>query len=99
MGPRIRGFRSASGNDCSRLRMTPSASYGFLTADIMIWICLVRPRRQRLSSTALSFGLKTWPALLVGGLVFAALPGPAHAARSEEHTSELQSPDHLVCRL
>src|SRR5258708_11089198 len=27
--------------------------------------------------------------------------GAAHrgAARSEEHTSELQSPDHLVCRL
>src|SRR5207244_12746999 len=27
--------------------------------------------------------------------------GPAvrHAGRSEEHTSELQSPDHLVCRL
>src|SRR5258708_21643917 len=28
--------------------------------------------------------------------------GPAlrgHACRSEEHTSELQSPDHLVCRL
>src|SRR5947208_10304356 len=23
----------------------------------------------------------------------------ANAARSEEHTSELQSPDHLVCRL
>src|SRR5258708_18069280 len=22
-----------------------------------------------------------------------------HSARSEEHTSELQSPDHLVCRL
>src|SRR5258708_22850118 len=22
-----------------------------------------------------------------------------HVARSEEHTSELQSPDHLVCRL
>src|SRR5215216_7574644 len=30
-------------------------------------------------------------------------PGPqrgmARPARSEEHTSELQSPDHLVCRL
>src|SRR5258708_8745116 len=31
-------------------------------------------------------------------------PGPwsaarAHPPRSEEHTSELQSPDHLVCRL
>src|SRR5438552_14851887 len=24
---------------------------------------------------------------------------PAFAVRSEEHTSELQSPDHLVCRL
>src|SRR5258708_40326906 len=28
----------------------------------------------------------------------APLPPPA-PARSEEHTSELQSPDHLVCRL
>src|SRR5207244_7136157 len=25
--------------------------------------------------------------------------GLSHAARSEEHTSELQSPDYLVCRL
>src|SRR5258708_20098825 len=24
---------------------------------------------------------------------------PGYAIRSEEHTSELQSPDHLVCRL
>src|SRR5438552_5616091 len=27
------------------------------------------------------------------------LPWPRGAGRSEEHTSELQSPDHLVCRL
>src|SRR5258708_30043916 len=26
-------------------------------------------------------------------------PGEAIETRSEEHTSELQSPDHLVCRL
>src|SRR5258708_26831962 len=26
-------------------------------------------------------------------------PAPPFADRSEEHTSELQSPDHLVCRL
>src|SRR5258708_14482953 len=26
-------------------------------------------------------------------------PVPAYHTRSEEHTSELQSPDHLVCRL
>src|SRR5258708_8361732 len=29
----------------------------------------------------------------------AALEGAQACARSEEHTSELQSPDHLVCRL
>src|SRR5258708_9282370 len=27
------------------------------------------------------------------------VPDPARVRRSEEHTSELQSPDHLVCRL
>src|SRR5438552_12372548 len=27
------------------------------------------------------------------------LMGAEYAGRSEEHTSELQSPDHLVCRL
>src|SRR5258708_18429207 len=26
-------------------------------------------------------------------------PAPSRFSRSEEHTSELQSPDHLVCRL
>src|SRR5690348_18072516 len=39
-----------------------------------------------------------------GGLVVEAVGGGEHedghaAARSEEHTSELQSPVHLVCRL
>src|SRR5258708_16288615 len=29
----------------------------------------------------------------------AKLPSPQWIDRSEEHTSELQSPDHLVCRL
>src|SRR5258708_10854983 len=33
----------------------------------------------------------------VGGLL--GCEAVAKAARSEEHTSELQSPDHLVCRL
>src|SRR5258708_16453733 len=30
---------------------------------------------------------------------FADVVHPADIGRSEEHTSELQSPDHLVCRL
>src|SRR5258708_27365911 len=39
---------------------------------------------------------------LVRRLRFTGLPNEAQcgqAIRSEEHTSELQSPDHLVCRL
>src|SRR5258708_23450196 len=48
-----------------------------------------------------------WPAglwMLRPGLVLIAkrkmtLAGGQRALRSEEHTSELQSPDHLVCRL
>src|SRR5947208_9947478 len=45
-------------------------------------------------------------ALGVNAVVFAVgtslgptLGGPGSCRRSEEHTSELQSPDHLVCRL
>src|SRR3712207_6927643 len=37
-----------------------------------------------------------WERLLMGG-AFAGFPG--HAWRSEEHTSELQSRQYLVCRL
>src|SRR5258708_14210466 len=33
------------------------------------------------------------------GEVPTTFPGMAKMMRSEEHTSELQSPDHLVCRL
>src|SRR5438552_7854068 len=35
---------------------------------------------------------------LLNGLRNLSLSAPARMSRSEEHTSELQSPDHLVCR-
>src|SRR5258708_25607728 len=35
----------------------------------------------------------------VGGMLMAITVMPLTFHRSEEHTSELQSPDHLVCRL
>src|SRR5207244_13467210 len=44
---------------------------------------VLSPTLQRLSSTQ----------------AFANTLPPNNAPRSEEHTSELQSPDHLVCRL
>src|SRR5438552_13775837 len=48
----------------------------------------------RLGWTAQNYG----PQEEGGGLNYAAQP-KRRINRSEEHTSELQSPDHLVCRL
>src|SRR5258708_27786697 len=46
--------------------------------------------------TSASFGLS----FLLDSFLFGwVLRGRAAVTRSEEHTSELQSPDHLVCRL
>src|SRR5947208_9274025 len=41
-----------------------------------------------------------YPSAAVGDFVNVVVKkGPGELRRSEEHTSELQSPDHLVCRL
>src|SRR5258708_17493000 len=42
---------------------------------------------------------KRTPALALSHAAGGALADASSARRSEEHTSELQSPDHLVCRL
>src|SRR5438552_7653787 len=44
----------------------------------------------------------TWPAIAWRSTTSATtstISAPISSTRSEEHTSELQSPDHLVCRL
>src|SRR5438552_6751351 len=47
----------------------------------------------------------SWRSVCAGSMVMTRAPGMALAIaatvskKSEEHTSELQSPDHLVCRL
>src|SRR5258708_20298101 len=51
------------------------------TTTITIWVGLVLARGQN------------WGALAVSGTLIASAP---QFCRSEEHTSELQSPDHLV---
>src|SRR5947208_5870632 len=53
-------------------------------------------------SAYLSYNVTTgWTAMMpVRALMrMQALASPERTDRSEEHTSELQSPDHLVCRL
>src|SRR5258708_14387297 len=42
---------------------------------------------------------RRYAASIPAGIAIAAQTISATKARSEEHTSELQSPDHLVCRL
>src|SRR5258708_20450617 len=64
-----------------------------------------RPPRSTLFPYTTLF--RSPPAGATPGAQFRPAPGPRHtrgfhnrgSRRSEEHTSELQSPDHLVCRL
>src|SRR5438876_6281948 len=63
----------------------------------------ISPRRPGSSRCARGLRLRSRrhePGLPASDLVQALQPAASHAApRSEEHTSELQSPVHLVCRL
>src|SRR5262245_65236429 len=45
------------------------------------------------------FGIGIWLSAVIGMTLKLALPGRFDRLRSEEHTSELQSLRHLVCRL
>src|SRR5258708_8364485 len=47
----------------------------------------------------LSFGSRSAPRFMGCSRDALRLPKDSPQTRSEEHTSELQSPDHLVCRL
>src|SRR5258708_31652384 len=55
--------------------------------------------QQRGQAEALAAGLGSRAAGVYAEAVMHVPVETARAARSEEHTSELQSPDHLVCRL
>src|SRR5207244_11696060 len=56
------------------------------------------PGRDRAPASLLRDGRRARRTVSTRGIGPAAAPR-AHCSRSEEHTSELQSPDHLVCRL
>src|SRR5258708_17653218 len=67
---------------------------------LFFFLMIRRPPRSTLFPYTTLFRSR----IRVGGLVLLAFESGEPAlefaqARSEEHTSELQSPDHLVCRL
>src|SRR5258708_29667666 len=59
--------------------------------DNIYFLSLGRPERPRFADSDVCRSRRIW-AVLAG-------PRRENICRSEEHTSELQSPDHLVCRL
>src|SRR5258708_29128847 len=71
---------------------------------LFFFLMIRRPPRSTLFPYTTLFRSAYTTSVLVAGNVtpplpvFVALPVAA-CVRSEEHTSELQSPDHLVCRL
>src|SRR5258708_23123771 len=77
-----------------------SCSSKLIRPFLQTWGCLPPPRSRE----------ARWPALVAPGSAAGCGSGacdstvsppviPGDDKRSEEHTSELQSPDHLVCRL
>src|SRR5258708_24556256 len=57
------------------------------------------PYPSRLSSASTPRSLRLFTPSLEGRVIVCLLLGAPFVFRLEEHTSELQSPDHLVCRL
>src|SRR5258708_21283008 len=77
----------------------------FGLADFRVWTLRLAPAAAALALIALLWPATTTTSTTGSSSTSSASPpasfSPASATnwRSEEHTSELQSPDHLVCRL
>src|SRR5258708_12076834 len=76
--------------------------YTTLFRSLNVLPCIQRARKNTKESNLTScsqFVFPSWQSKPVGNDAGIVEPKLTKPARSEEHTSELQSPDHLVCRL
>src|SRR5574344_2361328 len=73
---------------------TASLYFSFLSC--FFFLMIRRPPRSTLFPYTTLFRSKITPFHVRFGFI---RDSPFSVTRSEEHTSELQSPDHLVCRL
>src|SRR5258708_38541803 len=83
-----------------------AAVAGLAVALIHTWFFSYNPGRSAIIETlfsgvvaAVGIAAAQGALALVTGSLLARLGRTLQYTRSEEHTSELQSPDHLVCRL
>src|SRR5207244_6359884 len=95
--PRRRSFRSTLSAAGFMATSTSTSSPGVVTSTPPKWIWkadtpYVVPAGARISAGKSGKVVRSFPAR-------AASTVKREPVRSEEHTSELQSPDHLVCRL
>src|SRR5690625_6418575 len=80
----------------------PAATRGRFNVPLLRKKMVTSTRRERsraLSWPVVGMPCRSCPQGRDGGRVIRALYYPRSAPRSEEHTSELQSRGHLVCRL
>src|SRR5258708_9247323 len=68
-------------------------------AEFAPWRAIRAFRKVRINEKHYSGGVEVFEATISGSTVWVLFTGVVFFVRSEEHTSELQSPDHLVCRL
>src|SRR5258708_31939586 len=109
----VRFPRAGFGGGTLRRRHRHIASRGHLELAVNHW-CKLYPRPVRVGagtktaseesshsqiSVAETERIPNEPEGIRRGLIIESIPGIQRQTRSEEHTSELQSPDHLVCRL
>src|SRR5258708_39732298 len=66
---------------------------------IMFFLLILPQQRKQKRWQQMVSGLKAGDKVTTGGGIRGAILTVKDDSRSEEHTSELQSPDHLVCRL
>src|SRR5258708_27341696 len=90
--PSERGFVTPASISARILHGTAWSSAGSLATPIALWVVSVVAARRLGQHGFGEFAILQSTIGMLAGLTGAGM-------RSEEHTSELQSPDHLVCRL
>src|SRR5574344_2366489 len=93
------------------LVMILSVIFGTLLGSLLAWARLSRSRTAKAIAAVYVHLIRCTPSIVLLFIIYYGIPKIVSSftgihtgyngklVRSEEHTSELQSPDHLVCRL